>query len=134
MLTEAEKLREEADALLATERLDGAIALYRQAIALQPEDVAALNNLSFVLLSTGQIDEAMEICRRAIALRPDLPIPYQNLADGLRQLGRLDEAIECYRTAPQSPMLASEMLYTMHLLPQYGPQQLLEEHRAWART
>ena len=130
----ADEIRQEADALLEANRLDEAIAAYRQATKLRPDDVAALNNLSFVLLGTGRVDEAIEASRQAIALRPDLPLPYQNLADALKQAGRVDEALEYYERAPKSAHLESERLFTLHLKADIEPQKLLEEHRAWDRT
>jgi tetratricopeptide (TPR) repeat protein len=48
-----------------------AIAEYRQAIALQPENVETLKQLSLALIGSGSYEEAMEHLRVAYRLAPN---------------------------------------------------------------
>src|SRR5262249_37000633 len=59
-----------ANALLDARRLDEAIRHYSVAVALQPDSVAAHNNLGNALDGKGQRDEAIREYRAAIKLDP----------------------------------------------------------------
>lgn len=80
-------------------RLEDAIAAYRQALALNPTHVEALNNLGAALADLKRWDEATASYRRALELKPKLPEIQNNLAVALREQGHLDEAIALYREA-----------------------------------
>ncbi len=83
--------------LLGKGRLDEAIAEFREAIRLQPENGAAHHNLAGALHGEGRLDEAIAEFREAIRLQPDRATARHDLATALRQEGRLDEAIAEYR-------------------------------------
>ena len=51
--------------------MDEAIAEYRQAIRIKPDDAEAHSNLGVALQVKGQLDEAIAECREAIRLKPD---------------------------------------------------------------
>lgn len=61
-----------ANSLLGLARAKEAIHYYRQLLASQPNDAAALNNLAEALAAAGCRDEAIATIKRALAV-PDLP-------------------------------------------------------------
>ena len=64
--------------------LAGAGTHYARAVALDPADAQARNDLGYVLLLQGQRDEAVAQFREALRLRPDLELPRNNLALALQ--------------------------------------------------
>ena len=67
-----------ASSLENTGNLEGAVALYRRAMELRPDDPTVLNNLAYLIVETnGNLDEAQRLARRAVQKAPDQP----NFAD-----------------------------------------------------
>lgn len=62
-------------------RRDEAIAAYRQALALDPQQVRALNNLALLQAASGDWAQALDALERCRGLQPDNPLAWQNLAD-----------------------------------------------------
>jgi tetratricopeptide (TPR) repeat protein len=85
-----------AVALTSGNKIDEAIAEYRQALAVTPNDAAAHNNLGDALLKKNQLPEAADEFRRAIAGQGRLVEPHFNLAVVLQQQGHLAAALEEY--------------------------------------
>jgi tetratricopeptide (TPR) repeat protein len=79
--------------------VDEAIAAYREAIRLRPDDARAHTNLGNALRDQGKVDEAIAAYREAIRLQPDLAKAHGNLGEALRRQGKVDEAIAAYREA-----------------------------------
>src|SRR2546423_269571 len=73
--------------------------LYGKAIELDPNYIAAYNNLGNVLRDLKRYDEAEVAYRRAIELDPSYSAAYNNLGLALRNLKRYDEAEATYRKA-----------------------------------
>jgi tetratricopeptide (TPR) repeat protein len=71
----------------------------RTAIALNPEDPVAHNNLGNALRQLGRLAEAEMSCRDALRLRPDFFEAHNNLGSVLQNLGRVTEAEASYRAA-----------------------------------
>jgi tetratricopeptide (TPR) repeat protein len=88
-----------ATTFLRLGRFDEAIAAYRQALALRPDDPDTLNNLGTALWELGRLEEAEAHYHRALALRAGDAEIRNNLGNALREQGRLDEAAACYREA-----------------------------------
>lgn len=125
-----------AAALLSMGRTDEALAAIDQSIRLRPADADTLYLVGNARRSKGDLDAAGDAYREALRLRPDFADALANLGTVLRDSGKLDEAIACYRRATEltpAPWPASSLVYTLYFHPEYGPQQLLEEHRAWDR-
>jgi serine/threonine-protein kinase len=76
-----------------------AVAAYRRAIALKPEDAAAHYNLGNVQYQQGRFDEAVTAYQQAIALKPDLALAHMNLGSALAMLGRPGEAVAASQRA-----------------------------------
>jgi predicted O-linked N-acetylglucosamine transferase (SPINDLY family) len=81
--------------------LAAALAAYREAIALAPDDAEACNGMAVVHQDQGRLDEAVAAYRHAVALRPDFAMAHSNL------------------------------LLALHYLPVFGRQEMFEEHRRW---
>ena len=100
----------------ARRRLADAETAYRSALALQPDDVAALTNLGLVLEQLRRLDEAEACQRRALALAPGLADLHNHLAGVLaRRPDAQHEAEaewhyrEALRLAPQDARHASNL-------------------------
>jgi predicted O-linked N-acetylglucosamine transferase (SPINDLY family) len=116
-------------ALLETGRSDESIAAYRTAVAMQPKYGQTFGNPGKALKNRASSQ------RDAITSQPDFAVAYNNLGNALKDAGRLDEAIAAYRQAiaidPQASWIESNLLYTLHFHPAYGPREIAGEHRPW---
>jgi tetratricopeptide (TPR) repeat protein len=81
------------------DRLEEAMACYRQALRLQPENVDARSNLGVALQHQGRLDEALECYREALRLRPEHAIGYNNIGSVVQLQGKMEEAVRHYREA-----------------------------------
>ena len=79
-------------ALVATGRLEEAIAAFRRAAAAAPTDADAQLNLASALHDHGDFQEALVYAQRALALRPADAQTHHLVGRLLALLGRLDEA------------------------------------------
>ena len=77
----------------AQRKLDEAIAAYREAIRLKPDDCRGPLSTSASPDAQGKLDEAVAEYREAIRLKPDDAIAHYNLGQALNAQGKLDEAI-----------------------------------------
>ncbi len=73
-------------------RLGRAVAHFRKAVALDPDNPRAHHNLGAVLGELGRHREGLDHLRRAVALGPDQRDPRFDLATALSRLGELEEA------------------------------------------
>jgi protein O-GlcNAc transferase len=73
------ELLKQAVALHRANQLEQAIALYRSALQLKPDDADAHNNLGLALQDHGDLDEAVACYRKALALMPDHGQAHSNL-------------------------------------------------------
>ncbi len=77
----------------AEQRYNDAIALYLQALRVDPLGRIPYANLPVLYALMGRNDDALELNLKAVRIHPEWPTAYQNLAGQLNGLGRLDEAI-----------------------------------------
>jgi tetratricopeptide (TPR) repeat protein len=75
------------------------IAHCRKAIALDPENASAHNDLGVLYLNNGQMQEAVEEFGRATLIQPRLAAAHANAAFALMSLDRLRDAEESARKA-----------------------------------
>ena len=73
-------------------RMERAVALYRQALAIDPDHYWARLQLGRCLQSLGRFAEAAEALGACVAIRPDAPWGYGALGLALAEQGRYDEA------------------------------------------
>lgn len=78
---------------------EDAVASYRHALAINPNFIEALCNLSNSLGEIGQFEEAAACARRALLINPDCAEASMFLGNALRGLKQLNAAVECYRLA-----------------------------------
>ena len=88
-----------------------AVADFRQAVALTPNDPVAHNNLGNALRPLGQWQESLFECERALALAPDYLDAQLSHANALLDMGRPAEAVAGYdrllRSSPRDPRALS---------------------------
>jgi tetratricopeptide (TPR) repeat protein len=77
----------------------GAIALYEEILAIDPDYAAACINLGTVFFHLRQFGKAEELYRHATEADPNYVLAYFDLGNVLDELERLDESIEAYRKA-----------------------------------
>lgn len=96
-------------------RLDQAVAAYRAAIAIQPQDFESWNNLGNVLLASGDLAGAIDALQRAIGIQPDaLPI-YKNLSEALARAERYDLRQRVMRAAARRAARDPDVQYELGL-------------------
>jgi tetratricopeptide (TPR) repeat protein len=88
------RLFDHAAELAAKGQDEAAIAEWKKALEINPEDPMANNNLGTHLLKRGQLDEAIPHFEKAVALKPDYADAQNNLGIVLLQKGKVDKAIE----------------------------------------
>ena len=88
-------------ALARAGRIEEAVACYRQALALRPDDAVTLGRMGRLLLQLDRAEEAFEGLSRSIALVPALAVAEDlfRLGNILHARGDQEPAAACYRTA-----------------------------------
>ncbi len=79
--------------------IEQAIAAFKTARDLRPDNPRPYLFLGYLYTLTGQVDAAVESYHNAIRLDPRQPLPYRRLASLYVQRGEFPLAIEAYRTA-----------------------------------
>ena len=82
-------------------RLSVAEPIYRQILALHPDQPDALHFLGLLVHQTGRHEEGIDFIERAIRLHGTQPAYHNNLGGAYRALGKLDEAAACYERTIQ---------------------------------
>jgi protein O-GlcNAc transferase len=80
-------------------RLERAEALYRKALARDPEHAEALHLLGVIAYQRGDSETAVTLIEHALPQLQELPEAHLDLGNALREAGRLAEAADCYRRA-----------------------------------
>jgi Flp pilus assembly protein TadD len=86
-------------ALRAKRDFPGAVAAFREAARLDPNDARAHNYLGAALLDAKDLPGAVAAFREAIRLNPNYAQAHYNLGIALNNLGESDQAIAAYREA-----------------------------------
>lgn len=90
----------QANLLRETGRFDEALAAYREALRLRPDDYPdAHNNIGMLLLQKGQPEEAERHFRQAVEIQPLHHLAHNNLGNVYLQSGRVEPAIASYQKA-----------------------------------
>ena len=94
-------------------RLQAAEQIYRQILAVEPNQADALHFLGVIASQAGKHEVAVECIRRAIALEASAAAFHNSLGNALKDQGRLDEAVARYRQAlklnPDSPAVQNNL-------------------------
>lgn len=86
-----------AGSRVARDDLAGAEALWRAALAVNPEHVSAYTNLGVAAARRGDLAGAVSLTRAALAIDPERPGAWRNLRDYLRAVGDVAGADEAER-------------------------------------
>jgi tetratricopeptide (TPR) repeat protein len=78
-------------------RYEEAVAAYRGALELEPENPTALRSLGFTLHEAGRLEESAVALRNMVRLLPRHALAQLELATVLLEKGDLEEAIETFR-------------------------------------
>ena len=109
---------------------------YRRAVQLQPDYPEAWANLGTLLRDQTRLVDSLAAYEQALRRR-DLPAIRAAMATTLRDMGRIEEAIEHYRRAlAADPTMADQhanLCFTLHASDRVTPQEIFDEHVAWAR-
>jgi tetratricopeptide (TPR) repeat protein len=113
------------------DRDDEAMAAFRQALELNPDDARAQNDLALLLEKQDRLDEAEQHYREAIRAYPDFGLALSNLGDLLARRGRVDQAIDLYRQAVLAEPDAADFHYNLarHLAAAGNVEQAIAEYR-----
>ncbi len=80
-------------------RLAEAEAIYRQVLAVDPQQADALHLLGLIAQHVGHHDDAVELIRQAITINPQAAVFHCNLGISLDKLKRREEALVAYGRA-----------------------------------
>lgn len=80
-------------------QLADAEQLYRQILAVAPNNPSALHLLGLIQRQSGRLDEAERLVRASVAAHPGYAEAHNNLGNILRDEGRAEEAVACHRAA-----------------------------------
>jgi tetratricopeptide (TPR) repeat protein len=130
VVLESERLALEGRQLLENQDPSRAMELFRQAIEMNPEFLAAHLNLGHALRQTGEFAAASTSYRNAARLEPNNARLAFWLASTLALAGQLDESILEYQKSIQLDSLVAEAhnglgetLYARHLLNKINKEQ-----------
>src|SRR5687768_16884346 len=118
-------------------RLAEAEAVYRQILSSDPNHADALQLLGTIAHQLGQHGAAVELLSRALAVRPGEKQPLNNLGEALRATGQIERSVAAFRAAlavdPAYAKAHSNLLLSLHFLPDVNGVALRREHEQWAR-
>lgn len=97
--TDFYKLFDFAVAFSEKKQFDAAVPAWRKALALDPDDPRAHDNLGVALAETGKIDDAIAEYRRSLELNSGSSHTHNNLGTALAEKGLLEEAFQHFERA-----------------------------------
>ena len=80
-------------------KTDTAQELYNQVLKIDPNNLAALNNLGTIYIKLGEHQKAKNCYEKAIRIDPTYADAYSNLGVVFKKLGEIEKAINCYKKA-----------------------------------
>ncbi|MCY7332124.1 MAG: tetratricopeptide repeat protein, partial [Pseudanabaena sp. CAN_BIN31] len=90
-----------ANAYIALDKYEEAIAAYDRALQIKPDFHEVWNNRGIALFNLGRNEEAIAAYDRALQIKPDFHEAWNNRGSALFNLGRNEEAIAAYDRALQ---------------------------------
>lgn len=122
--------------LAAAGENDEAVEVLEKAVELRPDYPEAQNALGVAYEAVGRADDAQQAYRIAVQLRPDFGDAWANLGTSLGEQGRVGDAVGALRTAldlTPNPIAQSALLTNLLYSGALTPEQLRDEHIAWAQ-
>jgi predicted O-linked N-acetylglucosamine transferase (SPINDLY family) len=123
--------------LMEQGRFDAAEPVLRHALQLQPRHAYACYNLGTTLHSCQRFCEAAACFQSALKLKPDFADAARSLGTALLGQGLPKAAADNFRLAldidPNHWSAHSNLLLTLHYLPETSQSDLFAEHCEWAR-
>lgn len=95
-VTESGRLVGEGVNFQTQEQHEQALALFEQALSLEPEHFPALYSIGLSLSRTGRLQEALDYFSRAVAAQPDAAIGHFALGKVLQDLGLVEAALAAF--------------------------------------
>mmetsp|Transcript_53414 Transcript_53414/g.134171 ORF Transcript_53414/g.134171 Transcript_53414/m.134171 type:complete len:520 (-) Transcript_53414:78-1637(-) len=109
----ANQKKHEGNQLFQAGDYDGALRLYEEAVALDPEGHIHYGNRAAAYIEKGRYDDALADAERAISLNPTWPRGYYRKAKALKHLNQRDEAVAALRAGlavcPNDPQLTETL-------------------------
>lgn len=96
---QAAKLNQRGIDYLHRKQYDQAIAIFREALQIQPEYADALDNLGKALEAADKGGEAIAQFDKAISIAPEKAAAYADKGQALFHAGKYEEAVASYRQA-----------------------------------
>ncbi len=93
-----------------------ALQLYRDILAVHPDQVDALNLGGVANLELGHAGEAVKLLQAAVRLQPNYAHAHNNLGNALQAAGKLDQAAAAYRHAIRIKPGYAEAHYNLGIL------------------
>jgi tetratricopeptide (TPR) repeat protein len=88
-------------------RLDEALSLLTQALALKPDAAYIVDSLGWAFFRLGRYDDALAQLNRAVSMEPSDPVILEHLGDVYLLKNDTDKALQCYKKAlennPETP-------------------------------
>ncbi|HUO05575.1 MAG TPA: tetratricopeptide repeat protein [Candidatus Binataceae bacterium] len=91
-MPDKEELYDQAIDAYADDKFDEAIALYKQALEIDPKYTDAVHGLAMCYQAKGDLDTAIEVTKRHIAQDPEDILAHTNLSMFLMKKGMIPEA------------------------------------------
>jgi len=102
-----------AETALSARHLDVAESRFKQALALQPQNPALLNNLAWVMGKQGRAEAAVDFADRAVKLAPRQPDFWDTLAEIRAATMQYDAAVQAQQQA--LALAPGNPLHRLHL-------------------
>src|SRR5262249_28500076 len=116
---------------------DEAIPLLEHALRLNPDYAEAHNLMGVAFDGQGRADDAQREYRLALRLRPEFAEALANLGVNLGEQGLAEEGIDSLRRSlalNPNPTTGSTLLLNLMYSASVSPEQLRDEHLAWAEA
>jgi tetratricopeptide (TPR) repeat protein len=133
---EVESYRQLGRLLRGENRLDEAIEIFKQGLAVDPEARELFNGLGAAYSDMGRHDEAIAMFQRYVSLAPEEPNAYDSLGLGHQWAGRYEEAIQEYQRAlAQKPNFELSIIHLANTLYQTGRyREALAQYEQYIRV
>lgn len=91
----------------------GAAAAYQKAIALDSQDVWAMQNDAICLRKENRPNDAVREFKKALATKPRFGLAWLGLGQTYEEMGRTNDALACYQLAVANPIHGADELITL---------------------